>query len=63
MAGRTYCCASCAVGSVCEHQGTHRPLSVRRFDAMFDPFNAEVRHATAFAEDLPAENSPAPGGH
>ena len=51
MAGRAYCCASCSVGSACEHQGIHRPSNVRRFDSMFDPFRKVVRHAATFETD------------
>jgi hypothetical protein len=51
MAGRAYCCASCSVGSACEHQGVHRAASVRRFDTMFAPFREVVRHASPFELD------------
>ncbi len=51
MAGRSYCCASCSVGSACEHQGIHRPSNVRRFDTMFRPFRAVVRDAAPYEED------------
>lgn len=51
MAGRAYCCASCSVGSACEHQGIHRAPNVRRFDSMFDPFRKVVRHAGTFETD------------
>lgn len=51
MAGRAYCCASCSVGSACEHQGIHRPANVRRFDTMFDRFRQVVRHATPYEAD------------
>ena len=57
MAGRAYCCASCSVGSACEHQGIHRPPSVRRFDSMFKPFRQTVRHSTPFEHDRPGEGS------
>ncbi len=57
MAGRSYCCASCSVGSACEHQGTHRPVNVRRYDTMFDRFRHDVRRSTAFEVDLPAEDA------
>lgn len=51
MAGRAYCCASCSVGSACEHQGIHRPPNVRRFDTNFRPFREVVRHAGPFELD------------
>lgn len=51
MANRPYCCASCSVGSACEHQGIHRSPNVRRFDSMFDPFRKVVRHAGPFETD------------
>ncbi len=53
MAGRAYCCASCSVGSVCEHQGIHRPPIVRRYDTMFVPFRESVRHGTPYEFDRP----------
>jgi hypothetical protein len=55
MAGRAYCCASCSVGSACEHQGVHRPSNVRRYDSNFDRFRAVVRHAAPYEEDRPNE--------
>lgn len=48
MAGRAYCCASCSVGSACEHQGVHRPANVRRYDSMFDRFRQVVRQSDPF---------------
>lgn len=48
MAGREYCCASCSVGSACEHQGIRRAGTVRRFDAMFDRFRQTVRENTPY---------------
>ena len=57
MAGRAYCCASCSVGSACEHQGTHRPANVRRYDAMFDRFRQVARYSTPFEEDLVSDGS------
>lgn len=45
MAGRKFCCQSCSVGSACEHQGIHRPVSVRRYDTMFDRFRQVVRES------------------
>ena len=48
MAGREYCCASCAVGSACEHQGIHRPVNVRRFDSQYDRFRRVVRQASPY---------------
>lgn len=53
MAGRAYCCASCSVGSACEHQGIRRAASVRRFDTMFQPFRDAVRHPTPYELDTP----------
>ena len=55
MAGRAYCCASCSVGSACEHQGIHRPSNVRRYDSMFDRFRAVVRHSAPYEVDRPDE--------
>jgi hypothetical protein len=55
MAGRAYCCASCSVGSACEHQGIHRPTNVRRYDAMFDRFRAVVRHSAPYEHDRPED--------
>jgi hypothetical protein len=55
MAGRPYCCASCSVGSACEHQGIHRPSNVRRFDSNFDRFRRVVRHASPYESDRPDE--------
>ena len=57
MAGRKYCCASCSVGSACEHQGIRRPVSVRRYDAMFDRFRQVAR------ENTPYETQKEPGVH
>mgnify|MGYP001236442446 CR=1 len=48
MAGREYCCASCSVGSACEHQGIHRAASVRRYDSTFSPFRDSVKSATPY---------------
>lgn len=48
MAGRPYCCASCSVGSACEHQGIHRAAPVRRFDTNFDRFRAEAHSRTPY---------------
>jgi hypothetical protein len=48
MAGRTYCCASCSVGSACEHQGIHRATNVRRYDTMFDRFRQVAKSATPY---------------
>jgi hypothetical protein len=48
MAGREYCCASCSVGSACEHQGVHRASNVRRFDSNFDRFRQAAREATPY---------------
>lgn len=53
MAGRAYCCASCSVGSACEHQGIHRPANVRRYDTMFDRFRQVVRHAGPYEAERP----------
>lgn len=51
MAGRAFCCASCSVGSACEHQGVNRPSSVRRYDAMFVPFRENARHGSPYERD------------
>ena len=51
MAGRKYCCASCSVGSACEHQGIHRPATVRRYDAMFDRFRQVATENTPYETD------------
>lgn len=48
MAGRAFCCASCAVGSACEHQGVHRAANVRRYDSMFDRFRQAARESTPY---------------
>lgn len=48
MAGRAYCCASCSVGSACEHQGVRRAAPVRRYDAMFEPFREEAKHGSPY---------------
>ncbi len=53
MAGRVFCCETCSVGSVCEHQGIHRPPSLRRYDTMFDPFREVSRHGSPYAFDRP----------
>lgn len=55
MAGRAYCCASCSVGSACEHQGVHRPSNVRRYDSMFDRFRAVARHSSPYETDSAGE--------
>jgi hypothetical protein len=55
MAGRAYCCASCSVGSACEHQGNHRPATVRRYDSMFDRFRQVARHASPYEVDRQPE--------
>jgi len=52
MAGRKYCCASCSVGSACEHQGIRRPVEVRRFDTMFEPFRQVAHSATPYESDV-----------
>jgi hypothetical protein len=48
MAGREFCCASCSVGSACEHQGVHRAANVRRFDSNFDRFRQAARESTPY---------------
>jgi hypothetical protein len=48
MAGREYCCASCSVGSACEHQGVLRAANVRRFDSQYDRFRQVVRQSTPY---------------
>ena len=53
MAGRTYCCDACSVGSVCEHQGIHRSPNMRRYDTMFDRFREVARHGSPYAFDRP----------
>ena len=55
MAGRAFCCASCSVGSACEHQGVHRSPNVRRYDSMFDRFRQVVRHPSPFEADRPGD--------
>ena len=52
MAGRKFCCQSCSVGSACEHQGVHRPATVRRYDAMFDRFRQVARENTPYETDI-----------
>jgi hypothetical protein len=51
MAGRPYCCASCSVGSACEHQGIHRAATVRRFDTNYDRFRRVVKHSDPYETD------------
>ncbi len=53
MAGRAYCCASCAVGSACEHQRVHRAANVRRYDSTFKPCRRVVRHSTPYEPSVP----------
>ncbi len=55
MAGRSYCCAGCSVGSACEHQGVHRDADVRRYDTMFDRFRKDVRGSNPFETNLTNE--------
>lgn len=50
MAGRAYCCPSCSVGSACEHQGVHRSINVRRYDAMFDRFRQSAKRSSPYEE-------------
>ncbi|WP_322795757.1 hypothetical protein [Tepidiforma sp.] len=57
MAGRKYCCASCSVGSACEHQGIRRPFEVRRFDTMFDPFRQVAKSATPYEREVTPHRS------
>lgn len=57
MAGRKYCCASCSVGSACEHQGIRRGTMMRRYDTTFDRFRQ-----SAF-ENTPYETGVRPHGH
>jgi hypothetical protein len=52
MAGRKFCCASCSVGSACEHQGIHRAANVRRYDTMFDRFRQVARSATPYEDEV-----------
>jgi len=55
MAGRSFCCNSCSVGSACEHQGVRRDAEVRRYDTMFDRFREGVRVSNPFETDLANE--------
>lgn len=48
MAGRDYCCQSCALGSACVHQGVERDAAVRRFDGSFDHFRHVARHSSPY---------------
>lgn len=51
MAGRRFCCASCSVGSACEHQGVRRGDSVRRYDGNFDRFRAVARRSGPYERE------------
>lgn len=55
MAGRVYCCASCSVGSACEHQGVHRSANVRRYDTMFDRFRQSAKQSSPYERELPGK--------
>jgi len=55
MAGRAYCCASCSVGSACEHQGVHRAANVRRYDTNFDRFRQAARERTPYEAVRPGD--------
>ncbi len=55
MAGRSYCCTGCSVGSACEHQGVRRDANVRRYDTMFDRFHENVRVSNPFETNLTNE--------
>ena len=55
MAGRSYCCNICSVGSACEHQGVRRDADVRRYDTMFDRFRRTARVSNPFETDLANE--------
>lgn len=57
MAGRKFCCASCSVGSACEHQGVHRAANVRRYDTMFDRFRQVAHTATPYETDVEPERA------
>lgn len=48
MAGRMFCCESCAVGSACSHQGVERDTEVRRFDTNFDRFRDSARRSSPY---------------
>ena len=49
--GPALLCASCSVGSACEHQGIHRAATVRRFDTNYDRFRRVVRHSDPYETD------------
>ena len=51
MATRRFCCASCAVGSACEHQGVRRGDAIRRYDGNFDRFRQVVRHSGPYERE------------
>ncbi len=55
MATRRYCCASCSVGSACEHQGVRRGSATRRFDGNFDRFREVVRHSGPYERERKAD--------
>ena len=51
MSTRRYCCASCSVGSACEHQGVRRGGAIRRFDGNFDRFREVARRSGPYERE------------
>ena len=51
MSTRRYCCASCAVGSACEHQGVRRTSAIRRYDGNFDRFRQVARRSGPYERE------------
>ena len=53
MAGKVFCCASCSVGSACEHQGVSRRANVRRYDGGFAGFRESARKSSPYEPNTP----------
>jgi len=51
MATRRFCCASCSVGSACEHQGVRRGANIRRYDGNFDRFREAARRSGPYERE------------
>ncbi len=51
MSTRRYCCASCSVGSACEHQGVRRGSAIRRYDGNFDRFREVARRSGPYERE------------
>ncbi len=48
MAGRSFCCQSCALGSACTHQGIERDATVRQFDGSFERFRQAAHRSSPY---------------